>query len=156
MCMKWTRIVYSLISLLLLISCMKKEEPFFFEGLTLSEMQGEWIIFKRVKDDYPTNTQIALSVCDSQEVLIINSNGEAIHRIYSGVNEPCEYTDYTIKFIGSNNYTRGIEKIDLPNSREYLGCNIYSSKSQGGPVLDIKYFHSPDSLNKIHDLFRRK
>ena len=155
--MKWTRIVYSLISLLLLISCMKKEEPFFFEGLTLSEMEGEWMIFQRVKDDYPTNTQIALSVCDSQEVLIINSNGEAIHRIYDDSNAPCHYNDFPIKLIENNTTYKNVERIDLSNPRDYIGCSINPNKQvTGGIHLNIEYFYTPDSLNKIHDMFRRK
>lgn len=151
--MYYTKLFLKLYFLLFFLnSCSTKEEEKIFQGLSISDLKGEWIIVDRrtgVKNEI-----VNLNPCELKEKLIFSNQteGEAIHYIANTTNMPCTFNTFKIKFTGNSTQHKDIEKIDSSNIEYYGGVPRYLT--QYGTVLAVYFFKDGNPVH-MEDTFRK-
>lgn len=85
----------------IIISCSGKEEYYEYEGMTLEQLEGEWEIIYRYKNNTPvnTNSNIPLDYCQSKEKVVIDKFGNAFNYIATDSVAPCIYDIFKFKIV---------------------------------------------------------
>jgi len=138
-------------SFLIFTGCSTDEDKG-FNGLSISELKGEWILVERTQGNN-SNDLINLNICESGDKLIItNNNGLCTHIIAKTSNDPCGYDNLSIKLSESTYYLKIVEKIDSSNL-EYSSCNIIQTTNYG-KAINLRYY-LPGNPENISDIFKR-
>ncbi len=146
-------LVYSIIPLFTFLSCTSNEmDNTDFKGLSIAELEGEWIVTERRSGYSPNDILVDLNVCELGDKIVFNNQGICTHHITNTSTMPCDFENLSLKFIENTAHYKVIEKIDS-SSLDYSGCNVMLSTNYG-TVLKM-YYCIDGNPTCISDVFRK-
>lgn len=150
--MKCIRLIFILISIGF-IGCIQDKDDESIPGLSLSELEGEWIIVNRQHG----NINIDLSPCEVQEKLVFDGIGNCSHYIANTDNLPCIFTEIKLELTEISLFTKLITLKDSTDNINYGGENakmfVYLSNNYGYTIELAHMLNNSNTINK--DKFRK-